>query len=58
MTPKNKHGGARPGSGPKPLPPGARMVNISIKAHPEQIAKLYRLGGAAWIRARIDKAKE
>lgn len=58
MTTKNTHGGARPGSGPKPLPPGTRMENISLKMHRAQIEKLHRLGGASWVRTRIDKAKE
>lgn len=34
------------------------MVPVSIKMTPPQRSKLGRLGGAPWVRDRIDKAKE
>lgn len=54
---KPVHGGARPGSGRKPLPEGEVMVPVMIKMKPAQKEKLAVLGGAPWIRDRIDKAK-
>jgi hypothetical protein len=59
---KPPRGGAGRGQGRKPLQPGAETVVVSVKMTAEQRAKLARLGrepgGAAWIRARIDKARE
>jgi hypothetical protein len=34
------------------------MVPVSVKMSPDQRDKLGRLGGAPWVRARIDRAKE
>lgn len=34
------------------------MVPVMVKMKPAQKAKLVRLGGAKWIRERIDRAKE
>lgn len=34
------------------------MIPVSVKMRPDQRAKLNRLGGAPWVRDRIDKAKE
>jgi hypothetical protein len=34
------------------------MVPVSIKVSPAQRDKLNRLGGAPWVRDRIDKARE
>lgn len=34
------------------------MVPVSVKMRLDQRAKLNRLGGAPWVRDRIDKAKE
>lgn len=33
-------------------------ATVSIKVSEEQKAKLQRLGGASWVRERIDKAKD
>ncbi len=42
--PKKQHGGARPGSGPKPLPPGEkRKALFPIRLHPSTIAALNKL---------------
>jgi hypothetical protein len=50
-------GGPGRGQGRKPQE-GEAMVPVSIKMTPPQRDKLTRLGGAPWIRDRIDKAKE
>ena len=61
-TPKPKAAPAkRPpnarGQGRKPTPEGPRR-STSIRLTDEQHQKLARLGGADWVRAQIDKAKE
>ncbi|HUD34591.1 MAG TPA: LexA family transcriptional regulator, partial [Variovorax sp.] len=53
-----KVGGARSGSGRKPLQAGVATVPVMVKMTELQKEKLQRLGGASWVRARIDKAKE
>lgn len=51
-------GGARPGAGRKPRVAGAPATqSVSIKLSEEQKAKLHQLGGAPWVRDKIDKAK-
>jgi hypothetical protein len=53
---------ARPkGAKPDPKPPTARpaaddSVSVTIKMSAQQHEKLQRLGGAEWVRERIDKA--
>jgi hypothetical protein len=34
------------------------MVPVTIKLEPKQREKLQRLGGATWVRKKIDQAKE
>ena len=58
MEAKKKHGGARVGGGRKPLQPGVETVPVMVKMTVEQKAKLQRLGGAPWVRTKIDKARE
>lgn len=55
---KATRGGARPGSGRKPLAQGEALQPVSIKLSLSQKSKLARLGGAPWVRVRIDKARE
>jgi hypothetical protein len=57
MEPIKKHGGARPGSGRKPLFDGEALEPVSIKMSRGQREKLKQLGGAPWVREKIDKAK-
>lgn len=57
MTPKPKHGGPREGSGRPPVKPGENTIIVSVRMTQAQRAKLDQLGGAVWVRARIDKAK-
>lgn len=51
-------GGAGRGQGRKPLLDGEAMQPVSIKMSEQQREKLQRLGGAPWVRTRIDKARE
>lgn len=51
-------GGAREGSGRKPKETSDAMQPVTIKMTEPQRDKLKRLGGAPWVRERIDKAKE
>lgn len=57
MTDEKSRGGARAGSGRKPLPVGEAMVPVVVNMRPAQKAKLQQLGGAPWVRDKIDKAK-
>jgi hypothetical protein len=57
MTEDSKRGGARPGAGRKPEG-DEPMVPLTIKVLPAQRDKLRRLGGAPWMRKKIDQAKE
>jgi hypothetical protein len=52
-------GGPRPGGGRKPTIAGAPATSpVTIKLSDAQKEKLQRLGGAPWVREKIDKAKE
>ena len=53
-----KRGGPGRGQGRKPLKEGQETVTLSVRLTVAQREKLERLGGAAWLRDRIDKAKE
>lgn len=55
---KSNRGGAGRGQGRKPVKQGEETVTVSLRMTPEQRSKLARLGGAEWVRARIDKARE
>ena len=57
-TKQPQRGGPGRGQGRKPLKEGAETVVVSIKMTDEQRGKLSRLGGAPWVRQRIDKARE
>lgn len=50
--------GDRQGQGRKALPKGEAMILFALRMKPAQIEKLQRPGGAAWVRERIDRAKE
>lgn len=50
-------GGAGRGQGRKPKEISDAMKSVSIKMTDAQRAKLTKLGGAPWVRERIDKAK-
>lgn len=51
-------GGAGRGQGRKPIKPGEPTVTVNVRMTDGQRDKLTRLGGAPWVRARIDKARE
>jgi hypothetical protein len=57
-TPKSNRGGAGRGQGRKPLQEGVETVPVNIRMTTPQRDKLNRLGGAKWVRSRIDKARE
>jgi hypothetical protein len=44
--------------GRKPVPVAEKLQVMPIRLNAEQKAKLGRLGGAAWVRQQIDRAKE
>jgi hypothetical protein len=52
-----QRGGAGRGQGRKPESPDGVMVPVTIKMTVPQKEKLSELGGAPWVRERIDKAK-
>ena len=51
MSPKRPQG--RP-----PVKQGEETVTVSLRMTPAQREKMDRLGGAKWVRDRIDRAKE
>jgi hypothetical protein len=53
-----KRGGAGRGQGRKPLKQGVETVTFSLRVTEAQREKLARLGGAEWVRKKIDRAKE
>ena len=44
------------GQGRKPKPPEQRMVVVPLRMTPAQKDKLTDLGGAKWVRDRLDEA--
>lgn len=53
---KRGRGGAGRGQGRKPITQGEETVTVSIRITKPQRAKLSLLGGAAWVRDRIECA--
>ena len=43
------------GQGRKPIKPGELMVVVPLRMTHEQKAKLTTLGGAKWVRAKLDE---
>lgn len=54
----SKRGGPGRGQGRPPVKAGEETVTVSLRMTPAQREKLARLGGASWVRDRIDRAKE
>lgn len=54
---KRKHGGKREGAGRTPLADDDITVVLTAKVTAGQKAKFQALGGAAWLREQIEKAK-
>ena len=46
------------GDATKPVKQGEETVTISLRVTTAQREKLARLGGAEWVRQKIDRAKE
>lgn len=55
---EHARGGPGRGQGRKPLASGDETVTVSLRVTAAQRKKLERLGGAKWVRDRIDRAKE
>ena len=55
---EKKRGGPGRGQGRPPVKAGEETVTVSLRMTPSQREKLARLGGAGWVRDRIDRAKE
>jgi hypothetical protein len=55
---EKKRGGPGRGQGRKPLKHGEETVTLSLRVTAEQREKLRRLGGARWVRERIDCASD
>ena len=53
-----KRGGAGRGQGRPPVKAGEETVTVSLRMTQTQREKLERLGGAKWVRDRIERAKE
>jgi hypothetical protein len=51
-------GGPGRGQGRKPVAEGEQTVTVSLRMTEAQREKLARLGGAEWVRGKIDRAKE
>lgn len=58
QKPKSQRGGAGRGQGRKPLDVDHPTVVVTVKMTSPQKEKLGRLGGAPWVRERIDKARD
>ena len=53
-----KRGGPGRGQGRKPVAEGEPTITVSLRMTAAQRDKLALLGGAVWVRQRIDKARE
>ena len=58
MTGQEQRGGHGRGQGRKPVKQGEETVTVSLRMTPGQREKLARLGGARWVREKIDRARE
>jgi hypothetical protein len=59
MSEQTKRGGAGRGQGRKPLTKtGELMRSRPVRMTDDEWAKCKRLGGAAWVRAKIKAARE
>lgn len=53
-----RHGGPGRGQGRKPVKEGESTISVTMRMTKHQREKLGRLGGAEWVRERIDQAPE
>lgn len=58
MNEQRQRGGPGRGQGRKPIKQGEETVTVSLRMTAAHRDKLARLGGAEWVRLRIDKARE
>lgn len=58
MTEKKSHGGPGRGQGRKPLGAAPLDTKFLVPMTTAQRVKVKALGGAAWVREKIDKAQE
>jgi len=58
VSEQKQRGGPGRGQGRKPVAEGEPTVTVSMRMTAAQRDKLARLGGATWVRQRIDKARE
>jgi hypothetical protein len=58
VSKKSTHGGPGRGQGRKPIEEGIGTVPFPVRLTPSQRDKVKRLGGAPWVRDRIDEAQE
>ncbi|RYF60107.1 MAG: hypothetical protein EOO27_07055 [Comamonadaceae bacterium] len=58
MEAKPTRGGAGRGQGRKPISPGQESVTVNVRMSTGQREKLQRLGGAPWVREKIDAEPE
>lgn len=58
MATKKTTDAAHRGPGRKPLQEGVETVPMMIRLTRPQREKVERLGGATWVRRKIDQAKE
>jgi len=58
MDKLNRCGGPGRGQGRPPVKAGEETITVSLRMTSAQREKLERLGGAKWVRDRIDRAKE
>ncbi len=57
-TTTRRHGGPGRKQGRKPITEGERTLSTTLRMTERQRDKLSRLGGAGWVRKRIDEAPE
>ena len=55
---KSNRGGSGRGQGRNSVKQGEETVTLSLRVTVAQREKLARLGGAEWVRQKIDRAKE
>lgn len=58
MSEEKKRGGPGRGQGRKPVKAGEETVTVSLRMTKGQRDKLARLGGAEWVRGKIDRARD
>ena len=55
---KSTRGGPGKGQGRKPIKAGEKTITVSLRMTATQREKLERLGGAEWVRRKIERAED